>query len=308
MNQAQRILRLLTLLRESDQLCTKKIVEIFETDKRTVQRDIKILKEFLGEKLLMPSRGCYALQNRQELFSYLKDSVKIREFFEFIALFDARLLSIFDVREFPIIQQVKKDVATLYHIAENPIERLDDEKLNPIKEAIKAHRKATIRYIDRDTKIKHFRSIKPIKIIFAEGNWYLGAMTEEEQNGGFKFLRINFIQSFELEPETFHREIDAEEFIRRFQSLFQNYQASDIEVTLEIDSFVARYFRVKNHLKSQQITQEKEDGTLIATYTITNEMEILPLVKKWLPHIRILKPKWLQDRLKEDLRTYLSKD
>ncbi len=305
MNQAQRVLKLLTLFEERDRLCTKEIARLFSTNTRTIQRDMELLKEFLGDNLINPSRGCYALQNRKELFSYLKDSVKLRDFFEYIALFDEKFLSLFDVRDFPIINQVKKDVAKLYHVAERPIERLGDEKIEDIKEAIKSHRKADIRYIDRDNKIKHFKNIKPIKIIFAEGNWYLGAMTQEEENGGFKFLRVNFIKEFKLLPSTFQREMDAEEFIKRFQSLFQNYQTPSYEVVLEVDSFVARYFKVKKHLKSQKIIQERENGDLLVTFNINNEMEILPLVKKWLPHIRILSPQSLKMRLREDIEAYL---
>ncbi len=306
MNQAQRVLKLLTLFQKHDRLCTPQIAEIFNTNTRTVQRDLEILAEFLGDKLLNPSRGCYALQNRKELFAYLKDDVKLKEFFEFIALFDAKLLSIFDTRQFPIIEQVKKDVATLYHIAEKPIEQLDANKLKPIKEAIKLRRRTTVRYTDRDAKTKRFENLKPIKIVFAEGNWYLAAVTQEEQNGGFKFLRINFIKEFNLLAHTFQRDIDAEDFIKRFQSLFQSYKIPSYDITLEIDRTIARYFKVKKHLKSQKIIKEKENGALLVSYTVNNEMEILPLIKKWIPRIRILSPESLKKRMKEDINRYLS--
>ncbi len=306
MNQAQRVLKLLTLFQKHDRLCTSQIAEMFDTNTRTVQRDMEILAGFLGDKLLNPSRGCYALQNRKELFSYLKNDVKLKEFFEFIALFDTKLLCVFEAHQFPIIEQVKKDVATLYHIAEKPIEHLDTDKLEPIKEAIRSHRRATVRYTDRDTKTKRFDNIKPIKIVFAEGNWYLAAVTQEEENDGFKFLRINFIKEFKLLPNTFQREFDAERFIERFQSLFQNYDVPTYEVTLEIDRFIARYFQVKKFLKSQEIVEEKPNGDIIVTYTINNEMEILPLIKKWIPHIRILSPEPLRKRMREDLNHYLS--
>lgn len=34
-------------------------------------------------------------------------------------------------------------------------------------------------------------------------------------------------------------------------------------------------------------------------------MEILPLVKKWLPNIKIISPKTLKDKFNEELKSYL---
>ena len=36
-------------------------------------------------------------------------------------------------------------------------------------------------------------------------------------------------------------------------------------------------------------------------------MEILPIVKYWLPHIKVLEPKWIDDIVKKDLEKYLKK-
>jgi len=304
MNQAQRILDILTLLQKQESLSIQSLADRYETNSRTLQRDFHLLKETLGDKLISPQRGHYALAGRSDLFEYLKKS-DLRAFFEFIALFDEEQLKIFDAKEFPIIKAVKRDVKQHYHITDRPIEELTSKHLPAIKEAISATRRATLTYTDRDTITRTYEKVKPIKIVFAEGNWYLAAITQEEQNGGFKFLRINFIEAFELLPESFHRDIEAEEFIKNFQSLFQNYKAPLFEVTLLVDTHIARYFKVKKHLKSQQIIEEKENGDLIMTYQISNDMELLPLVKKWLPHIRILTPTSLANTLQQQLETYL---
>ena len=41
------------------------------------------------------------------------------------------------------------------------------------------------------------------------------------------------------------------------------------------------------------------------TLKITHEMEILPLVKYWIPHLHVLEPIWLRDEIKSDLEDYL---
>jgi len=306
MNQAQRILDILTLLQKGKELSITLLADRYETNSRTIQRDMKLLKDWLGDRLISTRRGYYQLDARSDLFDFLKENVDMRSFFEFIALFDEKQLSIFDVKEFPIIKEIKKDVKQCYHISQRPIEELNSQHLALIKEAISTRRRASLTYTDRDNITRSYKNIKPIKIIFAQGNWYLGAITQDEQNEGFKFLRINFIDEFMLLPQTFHRDIEAEVFIQEFQSLFQNYKTKPYEVNILVDSYVARYFKVKVHLKSQKIIEEKPNGDLLISYMINNKMEILPIIKQWLPHIRILSPQSLIDALQRDIQEYLS--
>lgn len=304
MNQAQRILKILDILHKETDICTYRFCEIFDIDTRTMQRDMKLLRDSLGDKLICVRRGCYALQNKSDLFAYLKDGADLKSFFEFIALFDEEQLKIFDQEQFPIIKQIKQDVKKHYHILQKPIESLKSPHLSLMKEAISQKRYAnlTLKEIDK----KELQEIKPQKIIFAEGNWYLAAMTKNYQlNYGFKFFRINFITDFKLLPQTFHTDVEAQKFIEDFQSLFQNYKTKTYEVKLEVDAQVARYFKVKKHLKSQQIIEKKPDGNLILTYQINNEMEIIPLIKKWIPHLRVVSPKELDDHIKDEIKQYL---
>ena len=38
---------------------------------------------------------------------------------------------------------------------------------------------------------------------------------------------------------------------------------------------------------------------------ITDEMEIIPLVKYWIPHLRVIEPLWISELIDVDLKTYL---
>ena len=308
MRQAQRILEIISMLSKKQTLCNEEMSSHFETDKRTIQRDMKLLKEFFKEKLYQPKRGCYILQESENLYNFIQNSTKtgnLKSFFEFITLFDDKQLSFFDQEEFPMIKEIRRESKLLYHILEKPIEALKNPFLEQIKEAITMCRYAdvTLTEIDR----KDLKMIKPLKIVFAEGNWYLASITKNYQtNYGFKFFRINFITDFKLHAQTFQREIEADEFIKNFQSLFQNYKTPNYEVTVRINAEVSRYFKVKKHFKSQKITETKENGDIIVSYQINNEMEIIPMIKKWLPHIRVISPKSLDDRIKDEIRQYMS--
>ena len=142
-----------------------------------------------------------------------------------------------------------------------------------------------------------------MKIIFAEGNFYIAKLTKEELNNGFKFLRLNFISDIKLYSNSFKKDIEAEYFIKNFQTLFSSYKEKTYEVILKINPSVKRFFLQKKFLSSQKIIENKEYLTL--SFEITNDMEILPLVKKWLPNIKIISPKTLKDKFNEELKSYL---
>lgn len=78
-----------------------------------------------------------------------------------------------------------------------------------------------------------------------------------------------------------------------------------IDVVVEVSSIKARFFKAKNFLPSQKTIEEKEDGSLVLSFRVTQEMEMEELVKKWLPHLRVISPLSLRESVEGDLREYL---
>ena len=58
-------------------------------------------------------------------------------------------------------------------------------------------------------------------------------------------------------------------------------------------------------MKSQRLKEFDEDGNMIVTLNITNEKEIIPIVKYWLPNIKILKPLGLNEKTQEEVKEFL---
>jgi len=52
---------------------------------------------------------------------------------------------------------------------------------------------------------------------------------------------------------------------------------------------------MKKFLPSQTFKKRLDDGSIIFTINYTQELEILPLIQKWLPDLIILKPQELKD-------------
>ena len=295
------------MLIDNKTVCTETLSKFFDTNLRNIQRDMVYIKDFFSLSLYQTEKGCYKLQSESVLSNYITTKQKqnsLKDFFEFIALFDEKLLVFFDTDIFPMIKNIKKDVKQLYHILEKPIEKLDTRFVQDIKKSLIYRQYADVQLFDINSKT--FKHVKPIKIIFAEGNWYLATITKDTKNNGFKFLRINFITDFKVHSNTFQRDLEAEEFIKNFQSLFQNYKEPKYEVKLLVDKEVARYFKVKKHLKSQKLIEITDNKDLILSFEINNSMEIAPLIKKWIPHIKVISPKSLDEFIKNDIKKFLN--
>jgi len=308
MTQSQRVLTILKYLSYGKKVCTKQLSLEFVESSRTMQRDMKVLKEFLGDSFVQIDRGCYQLLNGSFLSNILtehRESKELKSFFEFLTLFDSKSLKFLQSQEFAFLNQIKKETNEIYAIFENPIEELNHTSfLDDLKLAIKDRRYCDIIYDEKAPR--NLKNIQPQKILYAKNNWYLAAMTQNYKiNGGFKRFRINFIKNLTLKSKTFHRDLQAQEHIKNFQSLFQDFLKKNYEVKLSVDAEVARFFKVKKYLSSQKIIEENDKG-LIVTFEINNEMEIIPLIKTWIPHIKVISPKSLKDRLEKEIRMYLS--
>ncbi len=144
MSQTQRVLEILNDLSQMKEICTKELSIRFGIDIRATQRDMKIIRSFLCDSLYKTTNGCYKIINNSEVLNFFKDQQKlkttkdIKNFFEFLTLFDENVLKFFDHEEFGFINQIKKDTDEIYHIHENPIEKLQSSNmLEDLKKAIK---------------------------------------------------------------------------------------------------------------------------------------------------------------------------
>ena len=75
-------------------------------------------------------------------------------------------------------------------------------------------------------------------------------------------------------------------------------------MVLEVDVSIKRIFKQKKFLSSQTIL--KEEDNLFVSYKVTNDMEILPLIGKWLPNIKIISPESTKEKFLDELKLYLN--
>jgi predicted DNA-binding transcriptional regulator YafY len=297
------ILSIMKDLKNSKTICTKEYAKRFNVSIRTIQRYLEDISQFLQEEPIEVKRGCYKFLNFSKIKEHLLEPAD-REDFEKIAFFlnatDQKLLKYLGIDE-KIIKKILKDDFLI--IKSSPIEELMNFKLfKEVKRAIKYSQYIDVVY--ETTKKYEFENLRAYKMVFAQGNWYLAVHSDDELNNGLKFLRLNFIKSINVKKNTFKKDKEILEFLKTFQSLMSEFGAKKQEVIVFVDKEVQRYFKVKKFLSSQTILKETNDG-LIIRYYITGENEILFLAKEWLPHMKILSPASLQDKLQNLINEFL---
>jgi predicted DNA-binding transcriptional regulator YafY len=296
----------ITLLEEMQKGSYK--FENLEVGLRALQKDMAYIKEYLGDNLSKKG-SCYRLVKKEYLDSFFKDNHKeIRKFFHAISLIDKSVFGTDFKKYTPLLESIQAQQKGVYLFLENPFENLKQLDLkDKLEQYIQEKKYIDISYYA--DKLYKFKRVQAYKIIYQSGNWYLAVLTTEdyEINDGFKLLRLNFIEKVtpcRFSPYQFHEDINVKDFLEnKFQSLFTSFNRKFFTVRVEISKVVSRHFKVKDYLKSQKIITEK-DNKLIVEFTINDDMEIIPLVQMWLPHIKIIEPKRLNDKILENLELY----
>jgi len=209
--------------------------------------------------------------------------------------------------------KVSSDEKDVFFYKNSPFEELESQKQKDIfsnlKKAIMHKQYVNIEYV-YDEERTHQKAI-PLKLIFMEQNWYVAIVDQKIE---VRFLRIFFIQTIKvLSNDSYatalpQKQLEAyNTFLKTFQNPMSRYDKPKEVATLQASPKVAKYFQahMKRHFNSETFIKKNIDGSVVFSVEYTQSMEILPFVKKWLPDIRILSPKSLEEKLRSDLMAYL---
>jgi predicted DNA-binding transcriptional regulator YafY len=65
------------------------------------------------------------------------------------------------------------------------------------------------------------------------------------------------------------------------------------------------YFKRRKLIANQIIEKELADGRLLISAKIGHENQVLPIIRYWIPHIKVISPEAWQDDLENELDDYL---
>ncbi len=273
---------------------------------KSVRRDLGVIKEYFPDsfELIRGENGCYKAVTNNAFENFINPEILSLMVQTFNIANQNNLFENFDLDQSDrrILESKIKETDSLYIFKSKPLEtsKQDTILLKELEHAIKYKKYLIINYNNNEFKVK------PYKILFMHENFYLGCEIDHELQ--FAVYRVSKIKSVEKMSKTFHINPEISQFIKDMQTPFstyrQNYREHLIEVILEVNKEKAYFFKAKKYLKSQQ-EKTLENGNLQLTYKVTQELEIEELIKRWLPHIKVIEPQSLKDKIAQELREYL---
>jgi predicted DNA-binding transcriptional regulator YafY len=105
-----------------------------------------------------------------------------------------------------------------------------------------------------------------------------------------------------LEKESFTPNCDFLETLKNPNSNW--FSQTMFDVTLQISPEVSDYFVKRNIFPNQTILKQTKTQLIVKT-KVSYDEEILRIVQYWLPHITILEPEYLQEKLRHMMEGYL---
>jgi predicted DNA-binding transcriptional regulator YafY len=142
--------------------------------------------------------------------------------------------------------------------------------------------------------------VHPYKLIHHGGIWYLAATDA----GTIKAYALSKMDALSVLDDLFTPKPHLQAMLREEDSIWLNEKKT--EVVLTVAAPVASYFRRRKLIAQQHIDKEMEDGGLIVSGKFAHPDQILPTVRQWIPHVRIVSPAAWQDLLETGLRNYLA--
>lgn len=285
-----RLSQMLVKLNQGEKLNPQALAEEFGVNLRTVQRDLNVRFAYLP---LQKTSGYYHLDP-----TFLgKLSIKDVERFAglagvrglFPSLSDEFLRDIFDAR-------IQVAVMVKGHNYENLAGKETD--FRHLEAAIVGHQHIAFDY-QKDSGLKSYTGVAPFKLVNHKGIWYLAARDGDKLKS-FSFSKIERIRVLDTHfaPDT---RVDKQ--LAEDDGIWLSDDQK--EVVLKVNQDVAGYFKRRKLIANQVIEKELEDGGLIISAKVGHINQVMPIVRYWIPHIRIISPEGLQAEMESEISSYL---
>jgi predicted DNA-binding transcriptional regulator YafY len=231
-------------------------------------------------------------------------------------------VSVEDAVVLDIIQKLTEGAGQRFFTKANRLlSKIKNDSLNPIYAKLdmedigdKLHEVQTLeKAIKEQRQIKCFYSfenyskellLKPLKIVNYEGFWYLVAL--DGRNDILKKYYLKNITTIKQQEEVFEHKSKLDDLLDNSISIWFDHNVEPYQVSLNISKDIAKYLQRKPISKTQKIEALYKDGSMDISVKITNDMEIIPLVKYWIPYIKVLEPKSIIEQIENDLKQYQS--
>lgn len=169
-----------------------------------------------------------------------------------------------------------------------------------LQTAIVKQRCIRFSYRKSDASETYVEEAQPYKLVNQKGIWYVIALVEAKLKT-YAFTRISGLW---LSGTCFDLDQAVQQKIATNDSIWMSEQMTRIQMTVAAE--VATYFQRRKLIPNQVIEEILPDGSLVIEANISHQNQILPILRYWIPHVRIVQPAQWQHALESSLRSYLA--
>ena len=147
--------------------------------------------------------------------------------------------------------------------------------------------------------------LEPYRVVYFEGFWYL--IGNEPSTGILKRYALDKIKDIRLLKSGFKSIPNDLDAVLQKSANIWFAEEMNLEIIVQIDSEVSHYFKRRRMFPTQQIKEEKPDGSLIVSFRVGHYEAIRDMLKSWIPNMVILSPAKVRDSLLADTNKWIKK-
>jgi len=297
-----RLAQILRLFMEKERISSSWLAKEFRTTPRTIQRDLSLLKE-AGFPLHEMQKGSYQLN---------KDLIKNLEVFDdtelalMVALKNivSQLGTPFQKAADGVLERLYQSVTSMpVFVKIDEAIPLDSSFLNRMVKAIREKRQMSFYYTKKNDS--HAVVLEPYRVVYFEGFWYL--IGNEPSTGILKRYALDKIKDIRLLKSGFKSIPNDLDAVLQKSANIWFAEKANIKITVLINAEVSHYFKRRKMYPSQEIKEERKDGSLIVTFSVGHYEAIKNMLKSWIPNITIISPESLREQILADVKAWTKK-
>ena len=291
-----RLVTMLSRLNDGEALSVKELAEEFNVSERTIQRDFN--ERLVSFPIYQENKKWKMMDGyKLEKTSSIEDAV-VLDIIEKLAEGAGHR---FAMKAERLLSKLKNDRFNPFY-ARLDMEDIGDklEEVQKLEEAIGKKRLVSCDY-DFETFRRRI-DLKPLKIVNYQGFWYLVAL--DARNDVLKKYYLKNLSRIEIGEDTFTTDAKLDTLLENAISIWFDEGVEPYRVVLELSAEVAKYFRRKPLSPMQRIEEVYEDGRMVISVEITDDREIMPLIKQWIPYVTVREPLRIAEKVKHDVKVF----